>query len=78
LSTVSVAACFVAVPLSIEPATGLTDREIGRLPLRRLAFGPRQRRTNQWPVHGPFVVSGRSNRLLGVGRDSFGLFCRFL
>ena len=50
---------------------GLTDREVGRLPLGRLALRTRQRRANQRPVHGPFLVGCPRNRLLGFGFDSF-------
>jgi len=80
LSGMPVAARLVAIPLPVESATGLTDREISRLPLGCLAFGARQCRTNQWPMHGPLVLATGCHGLFDVDRfnvDGLGLFRSF-
>jgi hypothetical protein len=46
------------------PAVRLADREVGRLARFLLALDPRQRGTNQRPVHR--AVFDDSGRLLGI------------
>jgi hypothetical protein len=68
LSALPVTAWLIAVPLAVEATASLTDREVGRFPLGGLAFWTRQRRTNQRPMHRPFVLAARRCRLLDIDR----------
>ena len=73
--------------LPVEPPAVLTDGEVGRLPLRRLAFRARKRGANQRTMNRPLVFRDRLLRLVGIadvdGFDNFdgfrlfrGLECR--
>jgi hypothetical protein len=75
LSRVPIPARLVSIALPIEPAATLTDREVGRFPLRRLALRPRESGSNQWTMDRPLVLRTRRDRLFDVAR--FGLFRGF-
>jgi hypothetical protein len=78
------AAGALTVALRVEPAAAAcgTDGEVRRLALRGLSVRTRQRRTNQRPMHRPFVpiavifdrlILGRLIRLRRVGCSYFGV-----
>src|SRR5512145_2845951 len=72
--SLSLPAVAVAIPLPIKPATVLTNREIWRFALRRLAFGSRQRCPNQRSIHRPLVLFVTRGRLLWL-RLGLARFC---
>jgi hypothetical protein len=76
VATLPVAARLVAVALAVESTAVLTDREVGRFPLRRLTLWTRKRGANQRSMDGPLVFCplGRGlvlNHLGGFGRFRF-------
>jgi hypothetical protein len=60
----ALAAGAVAVSLAVEAAAVLANGEIGRLALRRLAFGSGQRCSNQRPMDRPLVLLVTRDRLV--------------
>jgi hypothetical protein len=78
LSRVPIPARLVSVALPVEPAAALTDREVGRLPLGRLALGSGKGGANQRTMHRPLILGAFDNGLFDVdGFGRFGGFDRF-
>jgi hypothetical protein len=71
---VTIPARLVAITLPTEPVAALTDGEVSRLPLGRLALGPGKSGTNQWTMDGPLIVAGRDTRRFIHRDNGFGLF----
>jgi hypothetical protein len=72
LLRVTISARLVSVALPVEPATALTDCEVGRLSFRRLALGSWKGGANQRTMNRPLVVGAGNSRFFGINGFGFG------